>query len=142
MNRSEYVLAVLSLLGQDACFSPVQVQKLFFLLDREIPELTAGPRFAFTPYDYGPFDSAVYHELEALSGNGLVAIQSGSTHRLYRLTESGREKGSSLSVELDAPAQAYIKKAGAFVLKLSFKGLVTAIYNSYPDTKAASIFRG
>ena len=46
------------------------------------------------------------------------------------------------SVELDAPAQAYIKKAGAFVLKLSFKGLVTAIYNSYPDTKAASIFRG
>ena len=142
MNRSEYVLAVLSLLGQDACFSPVQVQKLFFLLDKEVPELTAGPRFAFAPYDYGPFDSAVYHELEALSGDGLVAILTGSTHRLYRITESGREKGSSLAAKLDSLALAYIKKAGAFVLKLSFKELVTAIYKAYPETKAASIFRG
>jgi hypothetical protein len=35
MNRSEIVLAGLAAAGENATFTPVQVQKLFFLLDRE-----------------------------------------------------------------------------------------------------------
>ena len=61
-------------------FAPVQIQKLFFLIDENLADRIGGPYFAFEPYDYGPFDKSVYRELEALAIAGLVAIdQSGDT---------------------------------------------------------------
>jgi hypothetical protein len=45
----------------------VQVQKLFFLLDENIAADLGGRQFSFEPYDYGPFDRAVYSELELLA---------------------------------------------------------------------------
>ena len=52
MDRRDYVLATLSAGGEHTSFSPAQVQKLFFLIDREIPQWVGGPHFRFEPYDY------------------------------------------------------------------------------------------
>ena len=141
IGRTDFVLATLSLLKEGSTFSPVQVQKLFFLLDREIPEKISGPRFTFSPYDYGPFDVDVYRELEALSRTQCVEILQGNGHRLYRLSDTGRARGNKIAALLDTSAREYIENAGNFVLRLNFKQLVTSIYKSYPEMKAKSIFQ-
>jgi hypothetical protein len=69
------VLAALAAGGENATYRPVQVQKLVFLIDREASRLVDGPHFGFQPYDYGPFDRAVYIELDSLHTQGLVNAQ-------------------------------------------------------------------
>ena len=72
--RQKVVLAALAA-ERSSAFAPVQVQKLFFLLDQNIAADFGGRQFNFEPYDYGPFDRAVYSELEALAQKELVAIE-------------------------------------------------------------------
>ena len=72
MTREEFILAAMAP-GANYCYSPVQVQKLLFLLDRQIPREVNGPHFHFEPYHYGPFDSSVYSQLEQLA-NGVSPV--------------------------------------------------------------------
>jgi hypothetical protein len=141
MDRTRYVLAVTAHQGKGATFTPVQLQKLFFLLDREIPRSTNGPWFEFRPYDYGPFDQGVYHEFERLKEEGLAIVSSQSNIRTYQLTEKGLGKGIELASLLPPDAKSYITRAGDFVRRLSFGELVSSIYKAYPEMKAKSIFR-
>ena len=141
MNRQELMLASMSPVGTGS-FSPVQVQKLFFLLDRNIGEQIGGPFFNFEPYDYGPFDSAVYQELEELEDDGLVEMieQNNFGRRTYRLTDHGLKAGQEALVELEKPMQDYITSLVNWVRSLTFQQLVSAIYNSYPEMKQNSVF--
>lgn len=136
----EYVLAALALQGPDATLTPVQVQKLFFILDKEIPALTGGPYFNFKPYDYGPFDPEVYREIELLQFGSLAVIQSRGKSRTYMLSTDGIREGLNFASKLPQPAQAYIKRVGEFVRRLSFSKLVSSIYKQYPEMKANSVF--
>jgi hypothetical protein len=141
LNRQEVVLAALAAENKYASFSPAQVQKLFFLIDREVPRWVGGPHFDFKPYDYGPFHRAVYDELGTLSGEGLVGIDHNGWYRTYSRTEQGFARGSSCLAQLDAPAAAYIERAAKWVRSLNFKSLVSAIYAKYPEMRVNSIFR-
>jgi hypothetical protein len=73
MTRTEVVLSALAAGGENATFLPVQVQKLFFLIDREASHLVGGRKFSFEPCDYGQFDSAVYEELDVAWARDVVA---------------------------------------------------------------------
>ena len=140
MTKCEVVLAALAP-AQGKQHSPVQAQKLLFLLDREVPQLVAGPHFNFEPYNYGPFDKAVYQVLDQLDKDELVTIRSGGWQRTYALTPTGQKKGDRLMGELSEAAQDYIRCASVFVLKLNFLQLVSAIYKAYPDMQENSILR-
>ncbi len=140
MDRNDFVLAVMSSCP-NAVYSPVQVQKLFFLLDRNIPDLIEGPHFDFAPYDYGPFDKHVYSALEALADRGLIAIDESGYSRTYSTTKTGQTKGTVYFEDLPAKARVYIKKLSDFVRSLSFNELVSAIYKAYPEMRANSVFR-
>jgi len=141
LTRQELVLAALAAGGRYAVFSPAQVQKLFFLIDREAPHWVGGPHFDFKPYDYGPFDRAVYEMLAMLSNEGLVDIDQSGWYRTYSLSEPGFALGSGHLRQVEAPAAAYIQQAAAWVRSLDFKSLVSSIYAKYPEMKANSIFR-
>jgi hypothetical protein len=140
-DRSKLVLATLALQGPEAELTPVQVQKLFFLLDREISALTKGPHFQFSPYDYGPFDPSVYREIENLEAHSLALTAPSGSHRTYSLTSAGMNAGLELAKELPQEATDYIKSAGEFVRRLSFNKLVSSIYKEFPEMRANSIFR-
>lgn len=140
-DRSKLVLAALALQGADAALTPVQVQKLFFLLDREIPALIKGPHFQFSPYDYGPFDPGVYREIENLEAHSLALTAPSGSRRIYSLTPAGINAGLAFAKDLPQEATDYIKSAGAFVRRLSFNRLVSSIYKEYPEMRANSIFR-
>ncbi|MDD5523530.1 MAG: hypothetical protein PHI84_22155 [Kiritimatiellae bacterium] len=140
MNEKSIVLAAMAP-AKSALHTPVQVQKLLFLIDKEIPDLVEGPHFSFRPYDYGPFDSNVYDVLEQLQKQGLANIIIHKW-RNYQLTENGQEEGTKILKNLDKTAQQYISEASLFVRRLSFNELVSAIYKAYPEMRANSVFQG
>jgi hypothetical protein len=143
VTRREYVLAVLAA-SEGAVHTPVQVQKLFFLLDQKAAPLIGGARFHFRPYDYGPFDKEVYEEITRLadSGDAEIALNQSLRLRTYRLTPAGILKGRNHLGELGFAVAGYIRDISAWVRSISFESLVSTIYREYPEMKANSVFRG
>lgn len=140
MNKKEIILAALAS-SDGAVHTPVQVQKLLFLIDKEIPALVKGPIFDFRPYNYGPFDKTVYAELSELAREGAVAIIPQNNWLSYHLTPNGLHMGRDLLESLPADAQDYITRASQFVRSLQFAELVSAIYAQYPDMRRNSVFQ-
>jgi uncharacterized protein len=140
--RQEIVLAALAT-ESGARFAPVQVQKLFFLIDENAAASIGGRQFEFAPYDYGPFDKAVYHELEYLARLGMVQIMSsgGSAgRRYYSLTPTGQQIGERRLDRMPAPTVDYVRNASRWVRSLSFAQLVGSIYRLYPRMRENSVF--
>jgi hypothetical protein len=140
VNQRDFVLT--SFAGvKERPVTPVQAQKLVFLVDRNVGPAVGGSGFKFRPYNYGPFDRDVYVVLQNLRDEGLAAIEEGSP-RTYRLTPQGQAAGEQITSEkLDKRYADYIAAVGAFVRSQSFAGLVSSIYKAYPEMKANSVFR-
>jgi uncharacterized protein len=140
VNREDIVLATFAV-SSGAFHSPVQVQKLLFLIDRNLKGEIGGPYFHFVPYNYGPFDKAVYDVLEKLSDQNLVEIVTRNAWREYALTESGIRRGNAILKDLSLKATKYIEDSSKFVLSLGFTDLVSSIYKAYPEMKRNSVFQ-
>ena len=77
-------------------YSPAHVQKLFFLIDRELAPHVDGPHFRFEPFHYGPFDREVYRVLDALSSMGrLDKVALGNLYD-FGLTGMGQAAGDAI----------------------------------------------
>ena len=142
MTRDNFILAVLAT-STDSQYTPVQLQKIFFLLDRNLDaQVSYSPKFNFIPYHYGPFDKAVYEELDKLEFRNLVEIDYDRFNKLkhYQLTTEGQTLGEKQLQRIDIKSAEYIKKVTDFVRSLSFEQLIQAIYKEYPDMKVNSIF--
>jgi hypothetical protein len=143
MTRKEIILASMATCGGHT-FTPVQLQKLLFLIDRQVAAEVSGPHFNFKPYDYGPFDKAVYDELDSLERDGLVEVirEPHLKLRKFRLRPQGEKLGSESLEKLDAKTRDYIQKISEFVRTASFPQLVSAIYRAYPEMRVNSVFVG
>lgn len=141
MDRMEVMLAALAS-GAHEEFSPVQLQKLMFLIDRNIGSAIGGPFFDFKPYDYGPFDVGVYNEFSVLSGLEMGDCHGDGKGRRYRLNDEGRARAQEVIAKLQPEVRDYMKSIAEFVQKVSFTTLVSSIYKHYPEMKANSVFRG
>lgn len=128
--------------GENATYTPVQVQKLFFLLDREAAVALGGPFFNFVPYDYGPFDQAVYAGIDDLARRNLASVQNTGRYRVYELSQAGQIEWRRLLETIQPAVRQYVANVAQWVRQLSFQQLVAAIYNRYPDMKVNSVFRG
>lgn len=140
MNRDELVLAAMAP-GGGYCYTPVQVQKLLFLIDRQIPEHVGGPHFHFVPYNYGPFDRDVYHQLDQLALRGLVVINQSWAPRTFTLTPEGLTRGTAALNTLPAAIRDFINRTSSFVQTQSFSSLVSAIYKAFPEMRENSVFQ-
>lgn len=143
MQRSDFVLAAMAPAGTDA-YTPVQIQKLLFLLDMNVADSTGGPHFKFAPYDYGPFDKEVYATIDELRVSGLAEIVPGQDlkPRSYRLTPTGLIRGKGHLTSLPTEVKAYLEDLSATVRAMSFAELVSAVYRLYPEMKENSVFYG
>jgi uncharacterized protein len=140
MTKQEMVLAALAP-GAEHRYTPVQVQKLMFLIDRQIPELVNGPHFNFQPYHYGPFDRTVYQELDRLADFDFVDVHELGSVRTYALTASGARAADRAFRLLDPHAQDFVSRTSQFVRSLNFSALVSAIYKKFPEMRANSVFQ-
>ena len=138
-RRAEMMLMAMAAAGRGTLFEPVRIQKLLFLIDQEIPHLVGGPHFDFRPYRYGPFDRAVFDELDALSRTGEVEITDGSGYRTYALTPPGLAKGAAALEQLPAEVRRYLSDLARWVLSLSFGRLLAAIYHRFPEMATKSV---
>ena len=141
-RRQKLVLAALSA-GTAESFAPVQVQKMFFLLDENISAEFGGKQFDFEPYDYGPFDKSVYSEIDALISLGLVELYYVSPTpggRRYSLSGSGRLTGQEVLQSFSPGSQQFIIEVADWVRKLNFAQLVGSIYKAFPHMREKSIF--
>lgn len=140
--RQKFMLAALAA-DPGGSFAPVQVQKLFFLLDENLPDETDGKRFNFRPYDFGPFDKEVYGELEAMEKQGLIEIVADASkahRRLYVLTAKGMRCGRRHLGEYGDATTSYMTRLSDWVRSVSFADLVGTIYREFPHMKERSVF--
>jgi hypothetical protein len=144
MNRRDLVLAMLAC-ADGRAYTPVQIQKAIFIACDKTPALiNQGPAFQFEPYDYGPFDAAVYGEIHALSNEGFatVAPSGGGRWNTYAASDIGLANGREILDGLAERDRGYLKQISEWVRSQSFSSLVKSIYEAYPSMRANSIFRG
>jgi hypothetical protein len=143
INQSEILLAALVVAVGDS-YTPVQLQKYMFLLDKNLPASMGGPFFDFQPYDYGAFDPAVYDVAKRLASQGLVLIDSnpGTPVRTYAPTSMGVERGNEILSKINADISKYLRELSIWVRGMGFSELVSKVYQLYPETKVNSVFRG
>ncbi len=143
MSRQDWLLLVLA--STEEALTPVQLQKSLFLLEKTLPETLLGEGYYdFVPYDYGPFDSSIYHDAEELAGQQLAAIVPSMTGRWqeYSIRPDGLNRAKEIQDELPENVQVYVHRLIEWVQTKSFSQLVRFIYENYPEYKANSVFQG
>jgi len=142
MARQDWLLMALATRG-GAPMDPVQIQKAMFLLGRQMTD-DVGPGFySFRPYNYGPFDSDIYTDLQRMALRGLVSIsQSSRGTRSFSVTPEGMRQGEELLRNLNPAVRSYLQRVVQWVCSLSFADLVRAIYDRYPEFRQNSVFAG
>lgn len=141
MTRDRLLLAVLST-ADGQTFSPVQIQKMMFILDRNLGKRIGGPHFRFVPYNYGPFDPEVYTALDMLSVSGKVERVPERTWTNYRIAAAAMAEGKAALASLPPETRDYVTRISLWVRSLSFNDLVSAVYRSFPDMRVNSVFTG
>lgn len=124
---------------------PVRIMKGMFLIARETPPdwLPSEARYQFMPYNYGPYSSAIYADLDELERLGYVRPERalGQHWKHYWLTPRGREMAVASAATLGRDVVRYINSVRGFVTRLSFRDLLTAVYRRYPDYAVNSVFQ-
>ena len=142
MSRQDWLLLALALRG-GLPMTPVQIQKAMFLMGAEAKEYVGHGFYKFVPYNYGPFASDVYTDLESLASRGLVTSSAtGRGWKIYTITPFGLTASEKFKVSSNDTAVAFLERVVDWVCSLSFPALLRAIYAKYPKYKANSVFTG
>ena len=135
--RELFALAVLSTFdGED--WNPTQLQKIFFILDQKVAEKIGGPHWNFKPWDYGPYDQAIFEVMRELEDRNLLI----SRHLSYNLTPRGQRLGEEQLEALPEEARDYIRRLSSWAKPLSFQQLISAVYKEFPESCGKRPFSG
>ncbi len=145
LNQRDWLMLLLGV-GDARALDPIRIQKGMFLLAQE-GGVREDEQYLFRPYDYGPFSSRIYDDLDALVDEGLVAREavSGYTWSRYRLTEDGMRETQGIADRLDEKhlrSVRYLVQMKRDVLSRSFNRLLRYVYRRYPDYAKNSVFSG
>lgn len=140
-SRHQWLLLFLG--AEGGMFAPdqVRVMKGLFLVSRS-PGHPTAELYDFKAYDYGPFDSRVYRDLDALRIDGLVRVQQdGTTRKEYYLTDEGRAAFEDLHTTTPQDQYAAVVDAKRRVTSVGFDALLQDIYQRYPEYADRSVAR-
>ncbi len=141
-QRSASILAAaFAAAGAGAAFDPIRVQKLLFLIDREVSERIGGPFFHFRPYHYGPFDRTIYDVIGKLVAAGDARVESSGPYPRYLLSEAGYRRGTAVLTSLPDDVADYFERAARWVRLIPYRRMLAAIYRQYPDMAVNSVVR-
>lgn len=142
MNREDWTLLVLAA-AEGEFLTPAQLQKSVFLLGEEKKESVGEDFYKFTPYAFGPYCAAVYHDAEELERQGLAEIYPSRTGRWreYRATPDGRNRATELGAEVHEVAS-FVSETVSWARQQTFQSLIREIYKKYPEYKVNSVFQG
>lgn len=141
LQRSQWLL--LALRASSGGLTPVQLQKVLFLLSKSRPDAVGSGFYRFDPYNYGPFSRDVFAEAEYMAAHGQVEVDEsrGRSLRRYRLTPVGQKLAEVAAQHAPAKGVEYLTRAVPYVQSLSFNDLVRAIYQAFPEMRENSVFQ-
>lgn len=115
--------------------------KGLFLLSRTLEPL-AG-QYSFTPYDFGPFDSRVYRDLDALQARGFIESTNVGIgrRREFWLTDQGKLRFEDLKATISEGEFNEIQTAKTYVTSLGADALLSDVYERFPEFRSRSIAR-
>lgn len=147
LDRTDWLLLFLTEPSRTGAPSPplepIRIMKGMFMITRR-----GGPDldhlYRFEPYDYGPFTSEIYRDLDALEAAGLVAQESvpGRSWRAFRPTTAGVDRGRELASSVAPWDAATVGDAYTFVRERSFLKLLRDIYSEYPEYATRTVVKG
>jgi DNA-binding PadR family transcriptional regulator len=144
MERQDWLLLFLSrdasgTVGPEG-LDPIRIQKGMFLLSKRGP---ARNLYTFRPYNWGPFSSEIYADLEGLEAAGLARGERvpGRSWRLYRTTPAGHLRAESAAMGLRGEEVEWLGRLREFVTERSFDRLLRDIYSEYPEYARRSLLR-
>ena len=142
LARQHWLLIALAK-SPDGVMSPVQIQKSLFVFRQEAGDSIGTDFYSFEPYDYGPFDAAIYADLRRMMNEGHVTRQwhPGRRWKSYAITAAGRDAALVLEREADARLAEFLERIVEWVGGRSFSDLLRSIYAAYPEFAVNSVFR-
>ena len=142
LTRQDWLLLALSK-SPDGRMSPVQIQKALFLFGQEAGTLIGTVFYSFEPYDYGPFDAAIYDDLRRMKREGHVAEEwrPCRSWKNYMITKPGRDVALGLEKDAEARLNEFLGRIVEWVKGRSFSDLLRSVYAAYPDFAVNSVFR-
>jgi|AP95_1055475.scaffolds.fasta_scaffold56069_2 hypothetical protein len=142
MDRKE-ILLLATLAAGDSGLTPVQLQKSLFLIGESKLQGVPDTYYKFIPYNYGPFDAAIYAEADELSAAGHIAQNpvQGRSWTIYNVTVAGENSAQQIKSTCPGDLAEYIKSVVDWTKSLSFSGLLRSIYAAYPQFRENSVFQ-
>ena len=141
MRKVDWLLAAIAQAG-DRGLSPIQIQKTMFLLKMEAAAHMPSHFYTFEPYNYGPFDAAIYRDVDLLVLGGLVREEAAGSYKKYVITAAGLKQANSLIAKLSTKPKKYLQSLVGWISKVSFHQLLRSVYAKYPKYATKSLFRG
>lgn len=138
MDPKKFIIQTLSLIP-DIELTPIQIQKLFFLIERRIairPHCSEAKVFNFKPYNYGPFDAELSQSINVLIAEKKIICNNRNRLDHYFLPSQNIEDTSNF---LDEKSRKFIPELVQYIKGLTFKELCFAIYNEFPEMAENSI---
>jgi uncharacterized protein YwgA len=123
---------------------PVRLQKGMFLLAEE-SGIDVGERYVFRAYDYGPFSSQIYQDIESLVDERLVEplAAPGYKWNRYVVTDQGLTRARALvenMSEREIQIARWLAETKVDVLSKSFGELLSYVYERHPAYSVNSVF--
>jgi hypothetical protein len=142
MTRTDWLLLALHF-AEPKGLAPIQLQKALFLLGRELPKVVGCNFYNFEPYNYGPFDKAVFEDAKALAGDGFVTVVPATNTRPkeYRIAPLGTLRRNEVLDEAPARGVQYLQDVVRWIEDRPVQDLIRSIYRKYPEFKANSVLQ-
>ena len=120
----------------------VRTMKAMFLIDQKL-SAARMPRYRWEAFDYGPFNSNVYRDLDSLQIDELVDVTRvlGSNRRLYTLSERGRRAFEERVAQTPASEMQWIQEVKTRVSSTSYEDLLRGILREFPEYAMRSSVR-
>lgn len=147
MERADWLLLFLTEPArrgaQPRGLEPIRIMKGMFLVSMR-GEGELADLYRFQPYDYGPFTTEVYRDLDRLDAAALIVQESvpGRSWRAYRPTAAGIERSEGLMPAVAPWEAAVVGDAYRFVEERSFLRLLRDIYRDYPAYASRTVVKG
>jgi len=139
MKRTDLLLKIITA-AEGEPVTPVQLQKIAFLVRMEFPDELPADYYRFQPYDYGPFCVTVYRDAEQLEREGLVTIRVNPRGGWKEYMASYTAAQKDLSV-VPHHIQDFIDAKVKWAREVGFQELVRTIYVEFPQFKINSVFQ-
>ena len=141
LTRQDWLLLALS--KSPGAMTPVQIQKAMFLFGQEAGDRVGTDFYSFQPYDYGPFDAAIYADLRRMASLGHVRGEWNPdwSWKTWTITASGRNAMRAREGDANPRLAEYLGRVVTWVRSKPFPELLRSVYAAYPQFAVNSVFR-